>query len=71
MDWLIIIGVIVSAVGLVGIVVSLLRVVKAKRAGLDDAAMKQAITRALPLNMASFGLSALGMMVVVVAVILA
>lgn len=71
MDWLIIIGAIVAVLGLAGLVASLLRVVRAKRAGLDDAALKQAVARAMPLNMGSFALSAIGLMMVVVGVILA
>jgi hypothetical protein len=71
MDWLIIIGAILAVLGLVGLVVSLLRVVGAKRAGLGDEALKQAVARAMPLNMGSFALSAIGLMMVVVGVILA
>ncbi|GKY89492.1 hypothetical protein [Sinisalibacter aestuarii] len=71
MKLLIVIGVIVSAIGLVGLVVSLLRVLKARRAGLSDEALKEAVARAMPLNMGAFALSALGLMMVVVGVILA
>lgn len=70
MGWLIVIGVVVSAVGLIGLVVSLLRVLRAKRANLPDAALKEAVSRAMPLNMGAFALSALGLMMVVVGVIL-
>jgi hypothetical protein len=71
MDWLIIIGVIVSGIGLVGLIVSVLRVVRAKRAQLSDDELKQAVARAMPLNMAAFALSVLGLMMVVVGVLLA
>jgi hypothetical protein len=70
MDWLITIGVILSGLGLIGLVASLLRVLKAKRAGLSDEALKAAVARAMPLNMGAFALSALGLMMVVVGVIL-
>lgn len=70
MGWLIVIGVIVSGLGLVGLVLSILRVVKARRAGLSDEALKQAVARALPLNMGSFALSALGLMMVIFGLIL-
>jgi hypothetical protein len=70
MEWLIIIGAIIAGIGLVGLVLSMVRVVKAKRAGLDDAALKQAVARALPLNLGAFALSAFGLMMVVVGVIL-
>jgi hypothetical protein len=70
MIWLIVIGAIISIAGLVGLVVSLLRVLTAKRANLSDAALKEAVSRAMPLNMGAFALSALGLMMVVVGVIL-
>lgn len=70
MEWLIIIGAIIAGIGLVGLVLSMMRVVKAKRAGLDDAALKQAVAGALPLNLGAFALSAFGLMMVVVGVIL-
>ncbi len=71
MEWLIYIGAVVAALGLVGLVVSMLRVIKAKRAGLDDEALKQAVAAAIPLNMGAFALSAVGLMMVVVGIILA
>ncbi len=71
MDWLIIIGTLVALVGLAGLVLSALRVLRARRAGLDDDALKDAVRRAMVLNMAAFALSALGLMMVVVGVILA
>jgi len=70
MEWLIIIGAIIAGIGLVGLVLSMVRVVRAKRAGLDDEGLKQAVARALPLNLGAFALSAFGLMVVVVGVIL-
>ncbi|MEZ5722173.1 MAG: hypothetical protein R3D59_11335 [Paracoccaceae bacterium] len=71
MDWLIIIGTLVALVGLAGLVVSALRVMRARRAGLDDTALKEVVRRAMVLNMGAFALSALGLMMVVVGVILA
>lgn len=70
MGWLITIGVAISTIGLVGLIVSILRVVRARRSAASDDEVKQAIARALPLNMASFAFSAFGLMVVVVGVIL-
>lgn len=71
MDWLIIIGALLAGLGLVGLVLSMMRVIKAKRAGLDDDAMRAAVASAMPLNMGAFAVSALGLMMVVVGVILA
>lgn len=70
MGWLIIIGAAMSAIGLVGLIVSIARVFKAKRTAASDAELKAAVARALPLNMGAFALSALGLMMVVVGVIL-
>lgn len=70
MDWLIIIGTLVALVGLAGLVVSALRVMRARRAGLEDTALKEVVRRAMVLNMGAFALSALGLMMVVVGVIL-
>ncbi|MCB1328576.1 MAG: hypothetical protein KDK28_03575 [Maritimibacter sp.] len=71
MDLLIIIGTLVALVGLAGLVVSALRVVRARRGGADEEALKEAVRRAMVLNMGAFALSALGLMMVVVGVILA
>ncbi len=71
MDWLIIIGTLIALVGLLGLVVSGLRVLRARRAGLDEEALKEAVRSAMTLNMGAFALSALGLMMVVVGVIFA
>lgn len=70
MGWLILIGAVISAIGLIGLVYSIVRVIKARRSGLSDDELKAAVASALPLNMGSFALSALGLMMVVVGVIL-
>ena len=70
MDWLIIIGTLIALVGLVGLVISAVRVLRARRAGLEDDALKEAVRRAMVLNMGAFALSALGLMMVVVGIIL-
>lgn len=70
MDWLIIIGAILSLVGLVGLVASALQVMKAKKSGLEDDALKAKMQKALILNMGALALSALGLMVVVVGIFL-
>ncbi|MCI2398990.1 hypothetical protein [Aliiroseovarius subalbicans] len=70
MDWLIIIGAIMSLIGLVGLVLSALKVLSAKRAGLEDEALKARMQKALVLNMGALALSTLGLMVVVVGIFL-
>ncbi|EAQ11947.1 MULTISPECIES: hypothetical protein [Maritimibacter] len=71
MELLIIIGAVISAVGLVGLILSALRVLKAKRSGQDDEALRETVRRAMILNFGSLMLSAFGLILVVVGVILA
>lgn len=71
MELMIIIGAVISVVGLVGLVLSGLRVLKAKRAGLEDAELRDAVRRAMVLNFGALMLSAFGLVLVVVGVILA
>lgn len=71
MELLIIIGAVISAMGLVGLILSALRVLKAKRSGQDDEALRETVRRAMILNFGSLMLSAFGLILVVVGVILA
>lgn len=71
MEWLVWIGAAISALGLVGIIYSIVLVTKAKRAGLDDDALRQKLGKVLPLNIGALLMSMLGLMMVVVGVILA
>ncbi len=64
------IGAAISVVGLLGLVTSAMRVVKAKRAGLDDDALRDAVKSAMVLNFGALMLSAFGLILVVVGVIL-
>ncbi|KPN62080.1 hypothetical protein XMM379_000623 [Aliiroseovarius sp. xm-m-379] len=68
MEWLIIVGAVVSFVGLIGLVTSAVKVMKAKRAGLDDAALRARIQKAMVLNMGALALSVLGLMCVILGI---
>ena len=70
MDWLIWIGALVSLVGLAGLIWCILMVVRARRANLDEDAMRAKLAKVLPLNMGALLLSALGLMMVVVGILL-
>ncbi|PID36784.1 MAG: hypothetical protein CR993_03945 [Rhodobacterales bacterium] len=70
MHWLIIIGTTISLFGLIGLVLSALRVMRARKSGASDDDLREAMRRAMVLNMGAFAISALGLMVVVVGVIL-
>ncbi|MFZ5961820.1 hypothetical protein ACOXXX_02625 [Thalassococcus sp. BH17M4-6] len=70
MDLLIWLGAILSALGLVGLVWCILRVAKAKRAGLKDDELRAVVHKTIPLNMGALMLSVLGLMIVIVGIFL-
>ena len=61
----------VTLLGLVGLGVCIALGLRARRARLDDGAMRAALRRVVALNMAALGLSALGLMCVVAGALLA
>lgn len=64
-------GAAVSLLGLVGLIWCILKVSRAKRAKLDDEAMRSVLQSALPLNLGALFLSIIGLMMVVVGIFLA
>jgi len=54
----------ISLIGLGGVVWCILRVWRARRAGLDDTAMRAVLQSVLPLNMGALFLSVIGLMLV-------
>lgn len=70
MEWLIGGGATISFFGLCGIVWSILSVWRAKRANLDDEALRAAVQKMVPINMASLFASVLGLMAVAVGIFL-
>lgn len=71
MDILIWSGAALALLGLAGLVWSIATVAGAKRAKLDDNEMRAVLQKALPRNLASLGLSVIGLMAVIVGVALA
>jgi hypothetical protein len=71
MQALVWIGAALSLVGLAGIIASIVKVQRARRAGLSDADLRARIQKALPLNLGAFMLSVLGLGCVVMGVMLA
>jgi hypothetical protein len=65
------IGAALSVLGMVGIIVSIVMVAKAKRAGLEGTEMRARISKILPLNMGALFVSMIGLMMVIVGIILA
>lgn len=70
MEWLVWIGAGLSVLGLIGIGWSVVLIVRARRAGLDDAALRERLGRVLPLNLGSLFLSVIGLMCVVTGIML-
>jgi len=72
MEGLVWVGTAVSLTGLAGIIACVVHVLRTRRrAGSDDAALREAVRRVLPWNLGAFFLSMAGLMLVVVGVILA
>lgn len=64
MEWLVWIGAVISFTGFCGLVLSIIRVNKARKAGLSDEDLRAAVQSAMPLNLGSLFLSVIGLMLV-------
>jgi len=71
MDILVWSGAAISIIGLFGIVWSIVAVARARKAGLDDEALRARLSRILPVNLGALFLSVIGLLMVTVGVILA
>ncbi len=69
-EWIIWSGAALSLVGLVGLIWCIVKVSRAKRAKLDDAAMRALLKSAVPLNMGALFLSVIGLMLVILGIFL-
>lgn len=63
-------GAALTVAGLAGLVYCIMRATKAKRLGLDDAAMRAEMQRVVMINLAAVGVSGLGLAVVVMGIVL-
>jgi protein-S-isoprenylcysteine O-methyltransferase Ste14 len=70
MEWLVWTGTVVSVLGLLGLVWCIVTVARAKRRKLDDEAMRAHLRKVVPVNMGALLLSALGLMMVVLGIML-
>ncbi|KUJ76191.1 hypothetical protein AVO45_12810 [Ruegeria marisrubri] len=61
-------GAAVSLAGLAGLVWCILRVMKARKAGLSDDELREAVQSVLPWNLASLFLSVIGLMMVILGI---
>jgi len=67
-DYIIWSGAALSLLGLVGLIWCIISVARAKRAGLDDAALRAVLQKVVPLNLAALCVSMLGLMMVIVGI---
>ncbi|WP_375176069.1 hypothetical protein [Pseudooceanicola sp.] len=70
METLVWIGAAISVAGLCGLLYCILRVFKAKKAGLDDEALRAAVAKVVPLNLGALFLSVIGLMMVILGIFL-
>ena len=70
MEWLIWIGALMSLAGLIGLFWCILRVWRARRAGMEDEALREVVKQVVPLNMGALMFSVLGLMLVSVGIFL-
>ena len=63
-------GAVLTTLGLAGIAWCIVAVARAKRARLDDAAMRATMQRVVAVNMAALGASMLGLMAVVLGIMI-
>lgn len=70
MDMLIWLGACVSLIGLAGLVWCIIRVWKARRAGLGEDELRAVLQKVVPLNSGALFLSVIGLMLVVLGIML-
>jgi hypothetical protein len=63
-------GTAMSLLGLAGLMYCIVRVSRAKRTGLDDAAMRDELKKVVPLNLGALFLSVIGLMIVIIGIFL-
>ncbi|WP_246022513.1 hypothetical protein [Pararhodobacter zhoushanensis] len=64
-------GAVVTLLGVVGLIACVVYVLRVRRSGLDDAALRKALQKGVIWNMASLFVSVLGLMLVIVGITLA
>ncbi|MCK0149193.1 hypothetical protein MWU54_04105 [Marivita sp. S6314] len=70
MDILIWSGAAVSLLGLCGLVYSIVRVARVRKAGLSDDELRAAVQAVMPINLGSLFVSVLGLMMVILGIFL-
>ncbi len=70
MEIIVWIGAALSAIGLCGIIYSIVAVTRAKRANLPDEELRARISKILPINLGALFVSMIGLMAVIIGVML-
>ena len=70
LEWLIWIGAVLTVIGLCGLFYCIFLVSKAKRLGLEEEALKEKLRSVIAINLGALFLSAIGLMLVILGVIL-
>ena len=70
MDWLAISGIAICLVGLAGVIHSLIRVTRLRRATLPDPELRDELLRLVPINVGSLLLAVLGLCMLVFGLVL-
>lgn len=70
MESLIWIGAAISVMGLGGLIWCIIKVARAKKAGLTDDALRDAVHKVMPLNMGALFVSVIGLMMVILGIFL-
>ncbi len=70
MEWLIYVGAFLSVIGLAGLVLSIVKVVRLKGQNLNDEEMRDGVQKVMPLNLGSLFLSVIGLMTVTMGIFL-
>jgi hypothetical protein len=63
-------GALVSLMGVAGLVYCVMRALRVRRSGLEDGAMRAELQRVVVVNMAALAVSAIGLMLVVLGIVL-
>jgi hypothetical protein len=63
-------GAALTLAGIAGLGYCVLKALRARKSGLDDAAMRAALQKVVTLNLAALGVSALGLMLVIAGIVL-
>lgn len=70
MDWLIWSGAFISLLGVAGLIWCVIFALRARRAGLEDAALRAKLQKAMALNLGALCVSTIGLMMVVLGIFL-